>query len=77
MHHTLQKNIAMEPGPFSFCSEYGGYLGDILLRYFVASSIEATRPTVPSTSRTLIPWGWDAEFVRMADTTPRVVFPLR
>ena len=39
--------------------------------------ISATRPTRPSVSRTLIPWGWNAEQVRISLTIPRVRLPLR
>src|SRR5208337_3267933 len=37
----------------------------------------ATLPTRPSDNRTLIPWGWDTEPVRISCTVPRVSFPLR
>lgn len=37
----------------------------------------ATLPTLPSSSRTLIPWGWDRERVRISLTVPRVLFPVR
>lgn len=40
-------------------------------------TISTTLPTVPSFSRTFIPWGWVAEFVRISATMPRVLLPVR
>ena len=34
-----------------------------------------TRPTMPLSRRTLIPWGWVADFVRISLTTPSVSIP--
>ena len=42
----------------------------------VPSHISFTRPTVPSSSLTLMPWGWAAELVRISLTRPSVVSPL-
>jgi hypothetical protein len=39
--------------------------------------IPETRPTVPSSNLTLIPWGWKEEPVRISRTIPRVFFPFR
>lgn len=44
---------------------------------FPGATIAATLPTVPSASRTLIPCGWNVEFVRSSRTIPRVVLPVR
>ena len=41
-----------------------------------ASSTACTRPTCPSSSITLMPWGWVGLFVRMRRTTPRVRLPV-
>ena len=37
--------------------------------------ISYTRPTSPVSRRTLIPWGWVGDLVRMSCTTPRVSCP--
>ena len=46
----------------------------ILLHYFI---IDCTLPTLPSVSRTLIPWGWVELLVRISLTMPSVNMPLR
>jgi len=40
-------------------------------------SISFTRPTIPLSRRTLMPWGWVGDFVRMSLTTPSVSLPVR
>ena len=62
---SLFLRIIHSLGPFFSCSGWE------------TLTIPATLPTWPSFRRTLIPWGWNRECVRISCTTPRVVFPLR
>jgi len=40
-------------------------------------SIFLTRPTAPLSRRTLMPWGWVGDFVRISFTIPSVSLPDR
>lgn len=40
-------------------------------------TISLTRPTSPLSRRTLIPWGWVCDLVRISLTAPLVNFPVR
>ncbi len=63
--------IALLQTPPTFSSK--AHNADKLLHYFI---IDCTLPTLPSVSRTLIPWGWVEVLVRMSLTIPSVNIPL-